>query len=79
MTLDQFKLLSRPEQDEEVMNHSLFLTNYIEGDTMCDVYGLYDFHVKFCYNVNDDKDPEIIVYSTDEHVHLYKDGLSDSL
>lgn len=78
MTLDQFKLLTSPEQDEEVMNHGLFLINHIHGDTMCDVYRLYDFYVKFCYNVNNDDDPEIIVYSTDEHVHLYNEGLSDS-
>jgi hypothetical protein len=70
MTLQQFRLLSKVEQDEHVTNHGIFLINYIDGDSMCDVYKLYEFYVKFCYDVNDDKDPEITIFASDKFFKL---------
>ena len=60
MNLNQFKALDKVEQHAQVMNHGFLLMTYVRGDTMFETYRLFDFFVKFCYDLIDDKEPRII-------------------
>ena len=62
-TLNEFNLLSETEQDEIITDHGLFLINDVQGDNIYDVYKLFDYYVKICYGVNDDREPSISAFA----------------
>ena len=70
MTMTEFKVLEPVEQDELVMDYGTHLINYYEGDTMCDVYKMYAFFVKFCYNINKQEKPSITALTGTDDFHL---------
>ncbi|MEJ7738644.1 MAG: hypothetical protein WKF97_14540 [Chitinophagaceae bacterium] len=72
MTQQQFELLNQTEQDEEVLNQGVYLINYDQGNIMCDVYKLYHFFVKFCYDLNENTDPKITAFTGTDDFHLYE-------
>lgn len=72
MTITEFRNLDKTEQDEEVQNCGIYLVNYREGDLMCDVYKLYEFFVRFCYNVNTHEHPKIMALTGTDDIHLYE-------
>ena len=75
MTLDQFELLSEPEQDEEILDHGVYLMNYVRGDIMYDVYKLSGFYVRYCYDLINDIELSTIAYTEDTESSLYTDGV----
>ncbi|MEO6000248.1 MAG: hypothetical protein ABIN89_25650 [Chitinophagaceae bacterium] len=55
MNLDGFLLISEVEQDEEILDHGIFIGTYQRDNLMVDIYRLYDFYVTMCYDpsIND--------------------------
>ena len=78
MSIDEFKLLSDTERDEFVLDHGLFLINYLQGDIMCDVYRVNNFYVKFSYSISQDESPSIIAFTDGEHLRLFIDQLPNA-
>ena len=76
MTLSEFKLFSEMEQDEMVLNHGIYLTTYVHGHTMFDVYKMDSFFVKLCNDLTKNKKPSIIAFSDDNGFNLFNDVLS---
>jgi len=76
MTIKQFQLFSDAEQDEIILNYGTYITSYMQGTTMSDVYKMDSFYVKFCYDITKDKKPTIIPFFDDNGFNLYNDVLS---
>ena len=72
MTKNEFEELNEIEQDEEVLNHGVYLINYDQGNLMCDVYKLHHFFVKFCYKLTENKTPIITAFTGTDDFHLYE-------
>lgn len=71
MKIDHFKCLHEVEQEEVIANAGTYLTNYVEGDYIYDVYKLYQFYVIYSYDVTKNKNQSISAFMGSEHLHLY--------
>ena len=76
MTIKQFNLFSEPEQDEIIFNYGTYITSYIHGNTMADVYKMDSFFVKFSYDITKDKKPSIFAFFDDNGFNVFNDALS---
>ena len=64
MQIDLFNALNDSDKEEAVWLDGIFLSNYDEGNVMCDVYQLFDFYVAFCYELHKNEKAAISA-----HVH----------
>ena len=64
MTLDSFLLISEVEQDEEILDHGLFIGTYQRDNLMYDIYHLHDFYVTICYDPATDDHGKITASAT---------------
>lgn len=78
MDIEKFKVLCETEQDEMVQNYGIFLRNYIEGNNSCDIYKIFNFYVKFCYDITKSLKPSIIVLIHKDDFNLYENELLNS-
>lgn len=62
MTIEKFQSLHEYEQEEIVFVKGVFLANYVIGDSICDVYQVYSFYVKFCYTLSFNSQAKVIVF-----------------
>ena len=77
MTIEQFLSLSDSEKEEAVWKNGVFMSNYDEGNNMCDAYELFDFYVAFCYKLNKNEKASISAHeNADELPFLLKVDLT---
>ncbi len=72
MTIDNFNNLSISEQENAVMAYGTHLLRYDQANRACQIYKLFDFFVKLCYESSNIEDHELISFSNYEDFHLYE-------
>ncbi|MEO5995295.1 MAG: hypothetical protein ABIN89_01275 [Chitinophagaceae bacterium] len=70
MQIEQFHLMNYVDKEESIWLDGIFLANYDEGNTMCDVYQLFNFYVAFCYELHRNEKASITAHILPDELPL---------